>query len=246
MEQKTGDSFPTEVVEQLKWYVYRLIDPRNGETFYVGKGIGNRVFAHIHAEKSIDGDEHDNHKVKRIRQIHLAGCDVAHVIHRHGMEEKAAFQIESPLIDAYPGLTNKIGGIGGDEFGAMHAKEIIQRYAAEEAKFKHKALLISVNRSAANKSLDEAVRFAWKINRSKAEKAEVILATVQGLIKGAFVADEWMEATSANFPGRDDVPGRFGFRGRQAPAEFQKLYVGKRVPDEYRTRGASNPIKYTW
>jgi len=24
------------------------------------------------------------------------------------------------------------------------------------------------------------------------------------------------------------------------------LYVGRRVPDEYRKRGAANPIKYTW
>ena len=31
-------SFTPEVAEKLKTYVYRLIDPRNGETFYVGKG----------------------------------------------------------------------------------------------------------------------------------------------------------------------------------------------------------------
>jgi hypothetical protein len=31
------DKFPVGVAERLKWYVYRLIDPRNGETFYVGK-----------------------------------------------------------------------------------------------------------------------------------------------------------------------------------------------------------------
>ena len=31
-------AFQPGVVEQLNWYVYRLIDPRNGETFYVGKG----------------------------------------------------------------------------------------------------------------------------------------------------------------------------------------------------------------
>ena len=30
------DSFPQEVEEALRNYVYRLIDPRNGETFLCG------------------------------------------------------------------------------------------------------------------------------------------------------------------------------------------------------------------
>ena len=37
------DRFPQEVIEALGHYVYRLIDPRNGETFYVGKGQGDRM-----------------------------------------------------------------------------------------------------------------------------------------------------------------------------------------------------------
>ena len=78
----------------------------------------------------------------------------------------------------------------------------------------------------------------------KARKAAVVLATVQGIIKGTFIADEWLEATAANFPGRQDVPGRYGFNGREAPDDMQRLYVGRCVPDEYRKRGAANPIKY--
>jgi len=128
----------------------------------------------------------------------------------------------------------------------MHAKEIVRRYCAEPAVFRHKALLISVNVSAAEASLYDATRYAWKINRSKAKQAEVILATRRGLIVGAFVAEDWLEATAANFPGREDVPGRLGFVGREAPTAIAKLYVDKRVPDEYRKRGAANPIKYTW
>lgn len=62
------DAFPEEVVSHLGAYVYRLIDPRNGETFYVGKGRGNRIFAHIRAEPGLEGDEIDN-KLKRIRDI---------------------------------------------------------------------------------------------------------------------------------------------------------------------------------
>ena len=35
--------FSDTVCRELGNYVYRLVDPRNGETFYVGKGVNNRV-----------------------------------------------------------------------------------------------------------------------------------------------------------------------------------------------------------
>lgn len=41
------NEFPPEVIKELDYYVYRLIDPRNGETFYVGKGKDNRIFEHL-------------------------------------------------------------------------------------------------------------------------------------------------------------------------------------------------------
>ncbi len=240
-----AETFPPDVVPKLKTYVYRLIDPRNGETFYIGKGQGNRVFAHIHDELSQDGDDFSD-KLKRIREIRVAGFEVAHVIHRHGMDEATAFEVEAALMDAYPGLSNIAGGTGSNDYGAMHAREIIRRYSAPPADFRHKAILISVNRSAAETSLYEATRYAWKISRRKAMQAEVILATLRGLIVDAFVADDWLPATAANFPGHEDAPGRLAFVGRQAPAELRADYVGRRVPDEYRKRGAANPIKYTW
>jgi hypothetical protein len=241
--RERADSFPFDVIGKLKTYVYRLIDPRNGETFYIGKGAGNRLFSHIRAE--LDGDDLDN-KLKRIREIRLAGFEVAHVIHRHGMDDRTAVEVEAALIDAYPGLTNIAGGFKSNDYGAMHAKEIIQRYCAEPAVFHHKALLINVNRSATETSLYEATRFAWKISKSKAKEAEVVLATQQGMIVGAFTPHQWLEATAANFPGRGEVPGRIGFIGEEAPPAIRALYVGKRVPDEYRKPGAANPIKYTW
>ena len=246
MNTPETDSFPADVAKKLKTYVYRLIDPRNGETFYIGKGKGNRVFSHIRAEQKLKGDDLDN-KIKRIREIRVAGFKVAHVIPRHGMDEEVAFEVEAALIDAYPGLTNIAGGTGGSDRGAMHAEEIIRRYSAEPAVFRHKALLISVNRSAAERSLYDATRYAWKISKAKAKQAEVILATMQGLIVRAYIAHDWLPATATNFPGlAEDAPGRLGFVGEEAPDEIRKLYVGKRVPDKYRKRGAANPIKYTW
>ena len=248
MNSQSVNSFPPEVVEKLGFYVYRLIDPRDGETFYVGKGYGNRVFAHIRAEGVADCDGMDN-KIKRIREILLADLEVSHVIHRHGMDEATALEVESALIDAYPGLTNLVGGARGSDYGATHAQEVIRRYAAEPAVFHHKALLISVGRSADERPLYEATRYAWKLSKRRAVEAEVILPTVRGIICGAFVADDWLQGTAANFPDRADgngEPDRLGFVGHEAPDEIKGLYVGKRVPDEYRKPGAANPIRYTW
>jgi uncharacterized protein len=236
-------SFPPGVAEKLKTYVYRLIDPRNGETFYVGKGKGDRVFAHIRAKIETD-DPGD--KLKRIHEIRAAGFDVAHVIHRHGMDDGTAFEVEAALIDAYPGLTNVVNGAGGNDFGIMHAQEIVRRYQAEPAVFQHRAILINVNRSASEVSLYEATRYAWKISLKKAERAEIVLAIRHGLIVDVFVANQWLPATAENFSGREPVPGRFGFIGYEAPDTIRHLYIGKCLPDEYRKPGAANPIKYTY
>lgn len=237
-------SFPSEVIEKLNNYVYRLIDPRNGETFYVGRGVGNRLYHHIRDELGGDADESSD-KLKRIREIRVAGFEVAHVVHRHGMQATVAQEVEAALIDAYPGLTNLIGGAGSNERGVMHADEIIQEYLAQPAVFKHRALLISVNRSASERPLYEATRFAWKLSKQRAHETEVVLACEKGIIRGAFIPKQWLRATLENFPGRVDEPSRLGFIGHEAPEEIKKQYLGKRIPDEYRF-GTANPIRYTW
>lgn len=235
--------FTPEIQEKLQHYVYRLIDPRNGETFYIGEGKGNRVFTHAKGDVETDANAE---KMKRIRMIQLSGFSVAHVIHRHGMDKKTAFAVEAALIDAYPGLTNIMNGHGNSEHGVMHAEEIIKTYSAETAVFRHKAILISVNRSAAESDLYEATRFAWRLSKTRAEQADIVLPTVQGLIKGAFTVTSWLEATSENFPGKETMNGRYGFIGSESSLDDYREYIGKRVPKEYRERGAANPIKYTW
>ncbi len=91
------DSFPAGVADHLKWYVYRLIDPRNGETFYVGKGQRDRIFQRAKGVLSATGEEDAaDLKSQRIKAIDAAGLEVAHVIHRHNIEsQKVAFPIEA-------------------------------------------------------------------------------------------------------------------------------------------------------
>jgi hypothetical protein len=249
------DRFPPGVAGHLKYYVYRLIDPRNGETFYVGKGKGNRVFHHARGaidrtEEDRDEDEVDA-KLRRIRSIALAGFNVAHVIHRHGIEdEQTAEEVEAALIDAYPGLTNKVAGYGSDEFGVAHATEIIDRYEARPFVPEHRLLAIAVRVSISEgrrESVYDATRFAWKISPERANRADYVLGHDRGVVVGVFKAIRpWMKATKENFPtlATEDRPGRWGFEGIEAEAEVQAQYMRKRLPDEYRKRGAANPIRF--
>ena len=238
-----AESFSPAVIRKLKFYVYRLIDPRNGETFYVGKGKGNRVFDHAaDSLKSNDPSE----KLNRIRMIKAAGFEVGHVIHRHGMDDDTSYEVEAALIDAYPGLTNEVAGAGSNDFGAMHAREVVRKYEAKVALFDHRVLLINVNQSVTEQSLYEATRYAWKVSVSRARKAELVLAVRQGVIVEVYVPEKWLPATAENFQGRCPVPGRYGFEGKLASQAIRKKYHGKRIPDQHRKKGAANPIRYTY
>ena len=247
INQHEINEFPNEVINEIKYYVYRLIDPRDGETFYIGKGKGNRVFQHMKCALVASEMDDVNEKIQTIREIIAAGLNVIHVIHRHGMDEKTAVEVEAALIDSYPGAKNIAGGSGSSEYGPMNALEIITKYAAKEAEFKHKVLMIIINKSIAKNSIYDATRFAWKINKKKAQKAEYILAVMQGLIVGVFKAYEWKEAVIKNFPEfHINSPGRYGFIGEEAEESIKKRYIRKRVPDKYRKKGAANPIKYNF
>ena len=242
------DAFPAGVAEQLKWYVYRLIDPRNGESFYVGKGQGNRVFEHARGLVG-SGEEVSDPKLQRIREIGAAGLEVAHVIHRHGLEtSRSAYEVEAALIDAYPGLTNRVRGHGSRDHGSRHVEEIIDEYAGEEFEVKEPLMLISIGVMFYQRdNAYDAVRWAWKINRSKVAQYKLVLAHVRGVVVGAYRPLEWLPATRGNFPelaGVSDAPDRWGFNGEPAGQEDWDYYVRKRVPGRYRRRGAQSPVRY--
>ena len=243
------DSFPPGVGDKLKWYVYRLIDPRNGETFYVGKGQRDRIFQHAKGALSETTEEDARDlKSQRIKEIAAAGLEVAHVIHRHNIAtQQIAFQIEAALIDAYPGLTNKVGGHGAGDYGCRHVEEIVAEYSARPFKAREPLILISIGRSYEQEGMTiyDAVRYAWKVNIARIKSFNLVLAHHRGIVVGAFRPKNWLEATLENFPGfESDSPGRWGFVGVDADKKIARVYLRKRVPDKYRRRGAANPLRY--
>ena len=107
---KELNAFSDEVIKSLRSYVYMLMDPRDGKVFYIGKGKGNRIFQHVNnLLKNEDLDDYDfsvDLKSKKIQEIHEAGLEVKHIIHRHGLTDDVAFHVEAALIDAFPEVLN--------------------------------------------------------------------------------------------------------------------------------------------
>lgn len=244
-----ADSFPSEVANVLKWYVYRLIDPRNGETFYVGKGKDDRVFTH--AKGLSDGNIEVSHPVlQRIQKVRLAGLEVSHVIHRHGIEmERVAYEVEAALIDAYPSALNRVAGHGSDEYGCRHADEIIAQFEAEEFEIKEPLICINIPNRYYSHSTYDAVRGMWKVNPNRVRRYNLVLAHVRGLVVGAFRPNQpWLPATPDNFPeeifpevlSTDVQLRRRGFEGKEAEEKVRNYYVGKRVP----VRVTQNAVRY--
>jgi len=251
------DWFSEEVCQKLGNYVYRLIDPRNGETFYVGKGRANRVFQHARGLAGLEDDDAQllGPKLERIRSIKNAGLDVIHVIHRHEISDAAVFEVEAALIDAYPGLTNIQGGHASSDKGPMSHLELIDKYSLPlfPTNPAHSLLLININKledRSDRGAIYNLVRFCWRLSRSRAEKAEYVVAVVRGVTVGVFRPLQWLSATRANFPDipyADDTEAhRFGFIGEEAPPDIWELYVGKRglriTQDEL--RHSQNPVRY--
>lgn len=80
----------------MTYYVYALLDPRNKEIFYIGKGKGARVAAHV--KEAVD-TVNNSPKHKRIREIEEAGQQVRQIyLAKDITNEGEAFAIESMLI----------------------------------------------------------------------------------------------------------------------------------------------------
>lgn len=238
------NEFSQEVISEIGSYVYRLIDPRNGNTFYVGKGKGNRVFAHINTELIFDGDEDAaSEKISTIRDIRASGLDVVHVIHRHGLDDNMAFEIEAALIDAYPGLSNEAGGRGSRERGPMNALQIQKMYVAEVIEaIAEKCIIIKIRQESIDRfdgdisdAIYRAAKSAWKLSLTRANKADFVIAVSGGIIKAVYSDLKWR---------RIEDTERLEFDGTPAPQDVLDKFVGKRIPQEYRQQGNASPCQY--
>lgn len=221
--------------ESRKYYVYRLIDPRTYQTFYVGKGCGERALQHVKEAKSLISKDEDatSLKTQQIAEIIAAGKEVIIVIHRRGLTEREAFEVEAALIDCYPNLSNIQKG-HGNERGCITLEDLYLSLNTEVYQEPYeKYIIIKTTPEAINTDggLYEATRKAWKANLDRAKRYKYVLSVVYGIVREVYEAEEWFR-----------IDDRIGFHGKPTTALLS--LKGKRIPDKYRLKGNAAPFLY--
>jgi hypothetical protein len=227
--------FSQAVVEKLGYYVYVLKDPRTSEIFYVGKGVGNRIFQHVAdaLEREAESD-----KLNLIREIKGQGLDVQHFILRHGISEELAFEIESASIDliGIDSLTNKVKGHDSWERGLKSVDEVMQYYDAKEVEIMEPSIIININklfvRFMTSEDLYNVTRSAWKVSEQKRQSCKYAIAAYRGLVREVYVIDRWVKTGH-----------RWEFVGRVAEAGIRDKYLNHSLKN-YSVTGSRNPIRY--
>ena len=258
--------FSEKAVEQLNgFYVYALIDPRNNQVFYIGKGIGNRVFSHeIESGKS---PKSEKAKLKRIQEIEAAGFDVKRIIVNWSMTESEAFAAEAALINmlsflSADMLTNAVAGHHVHE--AMTVEDFDLLYGAEHLKqedIQHSIMVIKINklyRKGMNpKELYDIVRGNWRASMASIQKrnVEYVFGVYNQLIVAVYKPDEWHYVHDRiDVPQIDDLDEETLERGKDRVYfvcqdyehldKNQQFYLHKSIADLKVNQSSQNPITY--
>lgn len=246
-----AERFAPGVVEHLGYYVYLLIDPRDGAIFYVGKGVNNRCFDHILVARKTDRDEFSEFsKLERIRAIEAAGHRVRIEVLRHGLDEPTAFHVESAAIDLLPDLTNAVKGHHSERWNVEHLNGV---YGAKPVVIapEHRVILIRVAREyrpdITDAELYEKTRSWWRIAERRTDlrnpKApEWAFSVAGGVVRRVYKITGWEEPTEEIIAGDERRRGRRAFIGHRDEA-MEEQYLWGDV-SAYLVPGGQNPIGY--
>ena len=65
-----------------------------------------------------------------------------------------------------------------------------------------------------------------------------VVSVVDQVVQRVYIADTWFKFSDGYWA------GRWGFFGREAKGDEFETLIGKRIPEQYRTRGNANPVLY--
>jgi uncharacterized protein len=249
------ESFAPGVSEQLGNYVYALCRA-DGSLFYIGRGVGNRVFQHAREalKLNLEGISPSRKHQALLDQLTEGTHGHAYIV-KHGLTECEACALEAIIIafasavlqnclfEPSKHLTNVIGGSHADGL-MIPVEDMDERYGAEYAEFgDHRLLLLSFNteyrpelRPTYRRQAHLHFTHCWVLNERAANRVDYVVAVAKGVVRSVCRASRWFTAKRDN--------GRLGlaFEG-MVDEELSERWVGKRLPAGCRF-APGQPVRY--
>lgn len=226
---------PSEVAAELRYYVYALRDPRDGRVFYIGKGIGDRINAHV--REAGKDPESERAKLRTINDIESAELEVDLLFLRTGIEDElTSFVVEQAVIDAFAAdghpLTNLVRGHNSGSQGLATLPAVVARLRALPCPpIPEPIIMVKIQSGWRSDSTDQQIfeqtRGHWRIAPWVRDRAQFCLGVAYGVVRGAYRIDDWFPSEQPWDQGKD----RWGFNG--APAAALQRVVGTHVRDVF-------------
>jgi hypothetical protein len=219
----TKGDFSPYAREQLGYYVYALKNPLNDEVFYIGKGVGNRVFDHAKgALEAIDNEE--SMRIQIIREILDDGRHVEAFILQHGLvDDSHAFQTESAVYGALKLLQGQRGrGLSNlanliqpptfEHFGLMSVEDVAARYGkqVDESLIPHNSIFVKPtelwHKGMSKDDLWEVTRGWWALSEKRLTSIRYVFSIPNFVIRAVWEVEpeDWREQGPGD-RGWDDV-----------------------------------------
>ncbi len=235
------EEFSQITKENIGYYVYCLIDPRNNEIFYIGKGCGSRVFAH-------QQEEGNNPKNLRIKEIQKLGLNIKKYIIRYGLTEEESFHLEAALIDILSAniwntrqLLNIMGGHHCLDNGMKSVEEIEAYFCVEKINkedINDNVLIVNINKTYnLLNNVYESTRRSWIISEKRLPEIDLVISEYKGIFRKVYKPIKWYE--DKNHTERT----RWMFDGIDVSSEYPQ-YINKK--NHFKKRGNMSPTQFVW
>jgi len=123
----------------MKYYVYELIDPRNSNVFYIGKGKEKRMYSHVSRVKHGKIPNRNKHLFNKIKQILNDGYEVMYKQVFFTDNNDEAFKVETERIEKI-GLKNLCNLFSSppskEEIYKLRSKKMMGKKLSKETKQK--------------------------------------------------------------------------------------------------------------
>lgn len=247
--------FVKAAIEELDYYVYIYSDPDTRIPFYIGKGKGNRCFAHLFQEG-------ESEKIKKIQELTSQGKQPIIEVLIRGVDEETAFKVEAACIDliGIENLTNIQKGHHSKLVGRVDVDDLNQSYNRKvllEEDITDNVMMIRINQlyhyGMTEVELYDATRSCWRVNLQQANKVSYVLAVYDGIVQEVYKVSAWVPCYSTlmmreipqEIIEKDKALNKYEFVGTIAEESVRQKYLGGIVSGLF-TKGAQSPFKYFW